>query len=78
MEISAFLSIAVVGAILSFVVEWLKAKLNTTTLGSKALVAILALLVATGFWWLQNTPYLETVVTVLGMASIVYGFIFKK
>tara|TARA_R100001086_G_C11847959_1_gene260624 strand:- start:9782 stop:10018 length:237 start_codon:yes stop_codon:yes gene_type:complete len=78
MEISSFLSIAIVGAILSFVVDFLKVKMRTTAVGSKALVALLSIVVAGGFWWLQSTPYIETVLTVLGMASTVYAFFLKK
>lgn len=78
MEISAFLSIAMVGAILSFVVDFLKVKLRTTPAGSKALVAIFSIVIAGLFWWLQSTPYLQTVLTVLGMASTVYAFFLKR
>jgi hypothetical protein len=78
MEITAFLSISIVGVILSFIIDVLKVKLNTTSTGTKALTAILALVIAGLFWWLASTPYIQSVATVLGMASTAYAFLLKK
>ena len=75
MEIQEFMNIAIVGAILSVVIELLPKSNPTAT---KAITLTLAIIVAGGYVWVTNTPYFQTVVTVLGVASIVYGFFIKK
>lgn len=76
--ISQFLSISIVGVVLSGLIAWLKNALGTTGNTTKVLTAILACIVAGAFVWLQSTPYIQTVVTVLGVASTVFAFFIKK
>lgn len=78
MEINDFLNISVVGLALSGLVSLIKMKWGTSGLKTKALTLVLSLAVAGGYVWIKNTPYFETVVLVLGVASTIYAFIVKK
>lgn len=77
MDIQEFMGIAVVGAILSFIVELIKDESSSPRM-TKGLTLVLAIIVAGGYVMVRSTPYFETVVTVLGTASIVYGFFLNK
>lgn len=78
MEVQNFLSIAAVGVALSLIVEMIKAKFGMVSAITKLLTLILATIFAGAYVFLRQTPYFETVITVLGTASIVYGFLFKS
>ena len=78
MEINDFLNIAVVGVALSGLVSLIKMKFGTAGWQTKALTLFLSLAVAGGYVWIKNTPYFETVVLVLGIASTVYAFLVRK
>lgn len=71
------MGIAVVGAILSIALELIKGE-SKNPLVTKALTLVLAILTAGGYVWVRSTPYFETLITVLGTASIVYGFFLNK
>lgn len=77
MEIQEFLGIAVVGAILSVVIELIKGE-SSNPLYTKIATLVLAIITAGAYVWVRSTPYFETVVLVLGTASTVYGFFLKK
>jgi len=78
MQINDFLAISVVGAGLSFLVDWMKVKYGTEGTKTKSLVLALSILVGAFYIALRATPYLETVLTVLGASSVVYAFFLKK
>lgn len=77
MEISAFLGIGIVGAVLSLVVEYIKAK-SVDQLNLRTLVIALSLVVGSVYWFLADTVYYETVLGVLASASTVYALFFNK
>lgn len=77
MDINEFLGIAVVGALLSLVIEVVTLKISNP-LVTKFITLVLAVAVAGAYVWVQSTPYFQTVVVVLGTASIVYGFFLNK
>lgn len=77
MDIQEFLGIAVVGALLSLVIEVITKKVNNPTV-SKAITLVLSIIVAGAYVWVRSTPYFQTVIVVLGTASIVYGFFLNK
>lgn len=72
------LEIAIVGASLSFVIQFIKQKMGTNSNGTKALTIVLALAVGGVVYFLQGSPYWETVVGILGVASTVYAFFLKE
>lgn len=77
MDIQEFLGIAVVGALLSLIIEVFAKNIKNQTI-SKAITLILSIVVAGAYVWVRSTPYFQTVVLVLGTASIVYGFFLNK
>ena len=77
MDINEFLGIAVVGAILSLVIEVVTMKISNP-LVTKFVTLVLAVVVAGAYVWVRGTMYFQTVIVVLGTASIVYGFFLNK
>lgn len=77
MDINEFLGIAVVGALLSLVIEFVTMKVSNPMV-TKFVTIVLAIAVAGAYVWVRSTPYFQTVVLVLGTASIVYGFFLNK
>jgi len=78
MEINDFLSITIVGAALSLAIESLKAKWGTKGWATKTVTILFSVLLAGLYVWLRQTSYWQTIITVLGAASIVYAFFLKK
>lgn len=77
MNINDFVSIMVVGAILSLIIQALKTQFGTTSGVTRGLTVVLALIVGGGYVWLRSTPYFETAVLVLSTSSAVYALIVK-
>lgn len=78
MEINDFLAISVVGVFLSLVIELVKKKFETQSWATKMITVVLSVVIAGGYIWIRSTPWFETVLTVLGAASIVYAFFLKS
>lgn len=76
--IQDFLGILIVGAGLSFLIEWINTKFGVDGNRAKALTLLLALSVGAIYVWIRSTPYWETAVLVLTSASAVYALIIKK
>ena len=77
-DITNLLNIMVVGVGLSLVVEWIKAKYATRPNVTKFLTLLLAIGVAGLYVAIRETSFFPTIMTVLGTASIVWGFFLKK
>jgi len=77
MDINQFLAIGVVGAFLSLMIEFFMKEISNPLL-SKMVVLVSAIVVGAVYVLLHNTPYFQTVMTILGSASIVYGFFLNK
>lgn len=78
MEITDFTAIAVVGAMLSVMIQFIKAKYGTTSSATKALTLGLSIAFGGLYVFIHNTPYFETVVLVLSSASAVYALLLKS
>lgn len=78
MNIENFLGIAIVGVIFSLAVQFIKNKFGTSSNGTKLITVSLAVVIAGIYVWIQSTPYFETVITVLGVASTIYAFFLKE
>ena len=74
MNITEFLAIGIVGAVLSMVFQYFK-----TTSGLKAKLWTVGLSLAVGgvYVWIRDTVYWETVVGILASASTVYALFIK-
>ena len=78
MDIADFTAIAVVGAVLSVFVQFIKGKYGTDSGATKFLTLGLSLAVGGVYVLIQNTSYFETVILVLSSASAVYALLLKK
>ena len=72
------LSIAIVGALLSGVIQLIKLKFGTNGIGTKLLTLVLAFVVGGVVYFLQDSAYWENVLGLLGTVSVVYAFLLKK
>lgn len=77
MNIQDFLAIAIVGAAISLVMEFIGAKTYSPSL-KKLIVVGLSLIVGGFYVWIQSTPYFQTFCVILGAASTVYALALKK
>lgn len=74
-QIIQFLSIPIVGVILSIALYFAKAKYGSLkSTKTKAVLVLLSIILGAGFYFLWKTPYAETVMMILGAASTFYGF----
>lgn len=74
----SILEIAIVGAILSGIIQFTKAKLGTSSNQTKIVTVVLALVVGAVIYLFQSTEYWETALGILASASTVYAFLLKK
>jgi hypothetical protein len=77
MDINEFLGISIIGVLLSLSIEMLTSHVSNPLM-TKFVTAILAILVAGAYVWVRSTPYFQTVILVLGVASTVYGFFLNR
>jgi hypothetical protein len=78
MNITEFIAIAVVGAILSVIVQIIKEAFGTESNKTKLITIALSLVVGGLYVWVRSTPYFETTLLVLTCASAVYALVLKK
>lgn len=76
--IQDFLSIGVVGVLLSLAIEFISTKFDIHGTAARGLTLALAIAVGSLYVWLQGTQYFQTVITVLTVSSTVYAFFLKK
>jgi hypothetical protein len=77
MEISDFVSIAIVGTALSVFIEIIQSKFGTTSSTTKGITIALSVLVGTLFVLLKDTNVWQTIIGVLASASTVYAMFFS-
>jgi hypothetical protein len=73
MDITNFLSIGIVGAVMSGIITMIKAKYPIDGYQTKLLTVTLSIVVGAVYVYLQSTPSFETIMVVLGSASTVYS-----
>ena len=72
-----FLTIGIVGAVLSGIVAMAKSRFGVNGYQAKILTVVLSLLVGGGYVWIRSTPFFETFILVLTSASTVYAMLRK-
>jgi hypothetical protein len=77
MDITNFVSIGVVGALLSVLVQWFKAKFGTDGWGTKLMTIVLAIIVGFVYVVYAKTEIFTTILATLGAASTVYALLLK-
>jgi hypothetical protein len=73
--ITDFLGIGIVGTVLSLVFQYAK---TTSGMKSKLWMAGLSVVIGTGYFFLRQTNYFETVLGVLASASTIYSLFLKQ
>ncbi len=78
MNIQDFLGIAIVGVAASVVIEYVTRLAGTRPLMSKAVAVGVSVVLGTAYYFVQQTSWWPTVLTVLAFASTVYALFFNK
>lgn len=76
--LETFLGIGIVGVAISLLIQFIKNKLGTDTMATKAMTVIIALLAGTTYYFLSTTGYWPSVLGILTTASTFYAFFLKK
>ena len=77
MQIQDVLQLAVVGAAVALLIQYLKNRFSLSANGIKALTVIISLIIGTGYILLRNTSAWETITEILTTASTVWAFFLK-
>ena len=73
-----FMGILVVGTLISLFVQWVKAKLGTSSLGTKLVTIGLSILIGGVYFLFRETAWYATMLGILTAASTVYALILKQ
>lgn len=73
-----FLSIAIIGVILSFIIEGINRYLEVNSLGAKIITVVASLVIGGLYFAFSQTQIWESVLGVLASASTVYALLLKK
>ena len=77
MNINDFLSIAIIGAVLSIVIQFIKNKFGMNANMIKLMTILLAVFVGIVYYFLSQTIWWQTILGVLAAASTVYALLLK-
>lgn len=77
MDVNTFLQIGIVGIGLSALIEVIQGKFGTGSLFTKAITIVLSVALGSAWFFLQGTPLLETIIGILGVATVFYAFFLK-
>jgi len=78
MEIQNFLSIAIIGAVLAMMVQFIKNKYGLDSIKTKAMTLALAIVIGAGYYFLSQTIWWQTILGVLASASTVWAILLKS
>lgn len=78
MNIVDFLGIGVVGAALSFLIQFIKSRFSYSPLKIKGLTILLSIVVGGIYYWLRSTVWYETIIGVLVAATTVWAFFLRE
>ncbi len=77
MEINNFLEIAIVGAALSLLIEWITNKWGSSSAQAKGIAIVASIVVGGLYWFLSGTAVWQSILGVLAAASTVYALFFS-
>lgn len=75
--LNVFLQLAIVGSVLSFFMEAIKAKFGPSSLSTKGLTIGLSIVLGAGVYFTFGTPVWTAAVGILAAASTVYALLLK-
>ncbi len=73
-----FLSIGIVGIVVSLVVEFIKSKWGSDTFASRTVVISLSIVLGLIYYFVRQTSWWLPIVGILGAASTFYGLFIAK
>lgn len=72
------ISLTVVGAIVSVIVQFLKNKYGTNTFGTLTAVIVISIVAGVGYYFIKETAFLPAVIQILAFAGAVYTYILQR
>ena len=72
------LTLAIVGAVVSAIVGFVKSKYGTTGWKSVIVLVVISLVAGSGYWFLQDSGLLESSAQVLISANLIYTILWKQ
>jgi hypothetical protein len=72
------LSLTVVGAVVSVIVQFLKNRYGTNTQGTLTAVIVISIVAGLAYYIISQTAFLPAVIQILAFAGAVYTFILKR
>lgn len=72
------LSLTVVGAIVSVIVQFLKNKYGTNTQETLAAVIVISIIAGTGYFLVKETSLWQPILQILAFAGAIYTYILKR
>lgn len=75
MDITSYI---VIGAVVSLIVQVIKNKYGTNTTGTLVSVMGISLVAGTAYYFIKDTAYFQTVLSILGFAGAIYTYILRR
>ena len=71
-------ALAFLGIVSSLFTQWLKNKMGTNEWGALATIALVSLVLAIAYWFVQKTGLIEALGTILLWAGAFYTFVVER
>ena len=71
-------SLAIVGAVVSAVVGYIKNTFGTSGWKSVGVLVVISLIGGFAYWYFKDTPFIDSAVSVLISANVIYTILFKQ
>lgn len=75
--LSQVMQFVVVGAFVSMGIEFIVRMTNASKTGAKFITLVVSLAVSSLLWYVWKSPYGQTFISILGGATVFYGFVLK-
>ena len=77
MDIQDFIGISIIGAALSYVINYIKSEYGTESNQTKMLTIGLAVVVGILYYFIRSTSWYQTILGILAASSTVYAFFLR-
>lgn len=78
MDVNTFLSIGLIGVVLSFIIEAIQRTYGTSSMKTRGLSILLSIVVGGGYFFLSTTLWWADIVGILAAASTTYAMLFSS
>jgi hypothetical protein len=76
--LTSFFEISIVGALVSFVIQWIKEKFGINSNKTKLITLTASLLIGTIWYFYSTADWFVSVIGILGVSSTVWALLLKK